>query len=797
MAEEVENPLTTLLKKRYGITRRSSLTITDKDTPFSTFRKVAAYIYRNGDWSENDQTQAIKDYLELSGMEHKVLSVKRTSIGASKIGSAASGKDVFEVQTQSSNNKLQTQYFVLDEDNKSWNHQGNRYTHRNRDGVFWYEGNLNYTIGYGKLLRDVYNQWLRSPYKYHDGVELDDFKEQLERFVRHDYSGEKWNFSFQTELADSLSVKEMEKATEPVSDPYGSKSDQRVFTQEFLNAHPDFKRQYGQPGTIHYFYPHVQDRNHLKWLALTFVNHYLQQTYNIVCQQKYEHNLEKESHAKAWETKKNINKATQQVMDRTTLHKFFKGIELDNDVDLTQFKRFEDETMRLMTRLPKTKNVPILRLRKLGNHKAAGLYVPSLNTIVVDFRNPSEIHGNHAEKEASFSSFIHEYGHYLDYNLSKNKDDLSLSLQPKFANIIRNYTQELRLNGVAGKDYAYLATPTEVFARSFELYMHDAVGLRGNLNHSNYDHQVEYKAFTPKARTTITKYFDQIPEIKVLRKTLNIDTSREIEPHLHDERQNSPELADKEKLAKFSTDLLHLWTKEIPSMEDLITMSGRRLELANPTKVIAFDQWGIKAPQLVSQYELHQKGISAKRFPKVEYIRAYSQQKDGHWLPDRLYSVPQLKDAMLNDNRSLDQLHQIVDRKGPSTGKKDIITKIVDKKFEDHPATTPLTKIQEHVTKYLLVQNHLTEEERYPFHFKPEERQLLLQLADTSKTKIFQKALRNSWKQEPQLERELQYGIKHPLIKDKQQSPIIKDKQKSLQHNDQFSLNILNPGRER
>ena len=306
MAEEVENPLTTLLKKRYGITRRSSLTITDKDTPFSTFRKVAAYIYRNGDWSENDQTQAIKDYLELSGMEHKVLSVKRTSIGASKIGSAASGKDVFEVQTQSSNNKLQTQYFVLDEDNKSWNHQGNRYTHRNRDGVFWYEGNLNYTIGYGKLLRDVYNQWLRSPYKYHDGVELDDFKEQLERFVRHDYSREKWNFSFQTELADSLSVKEMEKATEPVSNPYGRKSDQRVFTQEFLNAHPDFKRQYGQPGTIHYFYPHVQDHNHLKWLALTFVNHYLQQTYNIVCQQKYEHNLEKEYHAKAWETKKNI-----------------------------------------------------------------------------------------------------------------------------------------------------------------------------------------------------------------------------------------------------------------------------------------------------------------------------------------------------------------------------------------------------------------------------------------------------------------------------------------------------------
>lgn len=794
MTEEVENPLTTLLKKRYGITRRSNLTITDKDTPFSTFRKVAAYIYRNGDWSENDQSQAIKDYLELSGMEHKVLSVKRTSTGASKIGSAASGKDVFEVQTQSSDNKLQTQYFVLDEDNKSWNRQGNRYTHRNRDGVFWYEGNLNYTIGYGKLLRDVYNQWLRSPYKYHDGVELDDFKERMQNFVRHEYAGKKWEFLFKPEIADSLTVKEMEAATEPNHDEHDSNG--RIFKQSFLDDHPDFKRAYGD-GT-HYFYPRFQLASHIKWVALTFVNDYLRSTYNIVQQQHYEHDLEKETHARAWETKKDINKATQQVMDKTTLHKFFKGIELDNDVDLTQFKRFEDETMRLMARLPKTKNVPILRLRKLGNHKAAGLYVPSLNTIVVDFRNPSEIHSNHAAKgeQASFSSFIHEYGHYLDYNLSKNKDDLSLSLQPKFANIIRNYTQELRLNGVAGKDYAYLATPTEVFARSFELYMHDAVGLRGNLNHSNYD-QVEYKAFTPKTRTTITKYFDQIPEIKVLRKTLNIDTSREIDPHLHDERQNSPELADKEKLAEFSKDLLHHWTKEIPSMEDLITMSGRRLELANPTKVIAFDQWGIKAPQLVSQYELHQKGISAKRFPKVEYIRGYSQQKDGHWLPDRLYSVPQLKEAMLNDNRSLDQLHEIVNRKGPSTGKKDIITKIVDKKFKDHPATTPLTRIQEHVTKYLLVQNHLTEEERYPFHFKPDERQLLSQLADISKTKIFQKALRNSWKQEPQLERELQYGIKHPLIKDKQQSPLIKDKQKSPQHNDQLSLNLLNQGRER
>ncbi len=96
---EVRNPLTTLMKQRYGINRQSSLRLTDKDTLFSTFRKVANYIYKNGDWQEQDYCDAIKHYLEDTQMEDKVLAVKRTSIGASKIGNSAKGKEVFEVQT--------------------------------------------------------------------------------------------------------------------------------------------------------------------------------------------------------------------------------------------------------------------------------------------------------------------------------------------------------------------------------------------------------------------------------------------------------------------------------------------------------------------------------------------------------------------------------------------------------------------------------------------------------------------------------------------------------------------------
>lgn len=789
MTAEVENPLTTLLRKRYGITRRSHLTITDNDTPFTIFRKVAAYIARNGDWTENDQATAIKDYLELSGMEHKVLSVKRTGLGGLAIGTAAKGMDVFEVQTQSDNNRLQTQYFVLDGNNKSWNQQGERYTHRNRDGVFWYVGNQNYTIGYGKLLRDIYNQWLKAPYKYHEELKPDDFRDELGRFVRHAYAGKKWEYMFQSELKDSLSVKEMEAATEP--NPNGTDPNQRVLKQSFLNAHPDFKREYGQPGTTYYFYPRIQLSDHMKWQALTFVNHYLQSTYNIVRQQSYEHEMNTQARASAWETKKNINKATQQVMDKTVLHQYFSGVELDNDIDLVQFKRFEDETMRLMARLPRTGNQPVLRLRKLGNYNANGMYVPALNTIIVDFRKSgkgySDSFGN-AQEEARFSSFIHEYGHYLDRNLVQTSDNLSLSLQPEFANILRQYSENLKSNDVTAKQLKYFSVPTEAFARGFELYMYDTVGLRGNLNHnhSHYDGK-EFQAFSPELRTELTRYFDAIPEIKVLRKTMNIDTSREIRLHVSDQRQNDPELANKGKLANFSVELLNRWTKDITSMEELITMSSRRLALANPTKVIAFDKWGTKVPQLVSQYKLHQKGIVAKRYPNVEHIRAYSKHDDGHWQPDRLYSVPQLREAMINDGRALQQLHELVDNRTATTGKKEIITKIVNKKLGDKPAATPLTKIQERVTKYLLIQNHLKEEQWTPFHFSSSEHELLSRLADTSRTKIFKMALHESWKHEPELEKELKFGINHPLMNQKQLP----------QHKEQQSLKFSNYGRER
>ena len=58
------NPLNSLMKKKYGLTTHSNLTITDKDTLYTSFRKVARYIDKNGDWSEQDYINSAKSLLE-------------------------------------------------------------------------------------------------------------------------------------------------------------------------------------------------------------------------------------------------------------------------------------------------------------------------------------------------------------------------------------------------------------------------------------------------------------------------------------------------------------------------------------------------------------------------------------------------------------------------------------------------------------------------------------------------------------------------------------------------------------
>lgn len=188
------------------------------------------------------------------------------------------------------------------------------------------------------------------------------------------------------------------------------------------------------------------------------------------------------SYATAFSTKKNINKETEEAMTNSIFLKLgFSYVEYDNEVDLKKVNDVAKEWVKIYKMLPNGRSLPTLRFRKLGKHNAAGVFFPSMNCVSVDFR--------------SVSSFIHEYGHYLDYNLGKEKN---LSLMDDFLPIIRVYRSNVYdkyKDSYVYRKAGYYCTPTEVFARGFELYISSKASSSLIKDAMTYGKQEEYLCF--------------------------------------------------------------------------------------------------------------------------------------------------------------------------------------------------------------------------------------------------------------------------------------------------------------
>lgn len=178
--------------------------------------------------------------------------------------------------------------------------------------------------------------------------------------------------------------------------------------------------------------------------------------YNIELMEQYNRDIQSDV-ARAFETKKNIPQKILDVMNDNKFLENFSYVELDSDTDLKKFRLIEKEFLRIrkifnMEKVEKAE----LRLRKLGKHKALGLYYSALRCLCVDITSPS--------------SFMHEFGHHLDYTSSSKP----LSLHSNFRSIIRAYTKRYD-SQIDGNLYLinkrkYFLTPTEIFARTFEMY---------------------------------------------------------------------------------------------------------------------------------------------------------------------------------------------------------------------------------------------------------------------------------------------------------------------------------------
>ena len=121
---------------------------------------------------------------------------------------------------------------------------------------------------------------------------------------------------------------------------------------------------------------------------------------------KEEARMEKElsnDYAKSFQTKKNIPQKCVHAMRTSAFNKHFGYVEFDAECDLKLMEELSREYGAFAKELglPKYGEVS-LRFRKLGCHRASGLYYYTLKCLCVDVRAPG--------------SFAHEVGHMIDYH---------------------------------------------------------------------------------------------------------------------------------------------------------------------------------------------------------------------------------------------------------------------------------------------------------------------------------------------------------------------------------------------
>lgn len=453
------------LSKDLGLKKISPLRFREDDNLYKKFQKLAKYIYKNGEWTEDDkQDAAVKAFRQnvrdVPGMIEKI------ELSDPNIPKYTQTKDfegeVYRYVWKSLDGMAMSAYMFIDIDNKS----GAKHAKRFRQDIFGKTKRINRRYTYNNE-GAIYN---------------------LDRIIGFNQLGKALLKEFDARQGQlSFSKNELSTYLEILSDPkYAAKKYGSSFSKESR---------------------HFGDRT-------TFIEDYIARVYDISVQREYERKLTSQFRASPAFTKANINAETREVMDKTPLKKYFGFVELDNDVDLEKFKDFEQEMQRIKGVLPEVERVkPDLRLRKLGNYRALGMFIPAFDTIAIDFRSSSTVNGDkYRPINPGISSFVHEYGHFLDHRVPEKNQDLSLD--PAFKPILDNYIEQLKVNGIYdvkhGEVDHYYAVPTEVFARSFEIYVHEK-GLRSSLlQNNNYSISKEYTSFTPEIRNQLTQYFDKV-----------------------------------------------------------------------------------------------------------------------------------------------------------------------------------------------------------------------------------------------------------------------------------------------
>lgn len=521
--------ITDLMKNTLGISKVSTKIKLNPDDNISVmFAKTAKFIYKNGlvngDWTEKDFIDGIKaDLAHVLNIEKVYPSdTDPSTINSKYILSKEQEQLIYSLgkfrKTDNSYYRWQNYVYevtyekgdrtlvVVDplsayarNENKGYTLSSYKFSFYGSTHVDLYNGS--YIVGKIKLLKRLLKKACT--------------EKQCQEFAK--------KYSFMNFVPDRIPFKFKQFAAELLfgsSDSDHFKKDKKI-EQAITNGtwNPD-------TGELHYrggYYSDYGVTNSLENNAfIDWISQYLFDTFSFILQAQAEQRDASNSHAKFFQQKKNINKEKRQAMHKLSdlLKDYVKGVEIDNDVDLNKLNKLIPTIKETFPLLPKAQDgsKPILRFRKLRNLKAIGVYTCFNDTIALDFRSIGNITG--------LQAFVHEYGHFLDYH-SESETALSIT-DSKFVNGVLdpvvNYLKKFRNTGFMNQGkfgFDYLCTPTEVFARAFEVYV-SFLGLNNSLieSKSHYTNwkRAEYACFKDIYQN-VSDYFDS--EYPSLRESIS------------------------------------------------------------------------------------------------------------------------------------------------------------------------------------------------------------------------------------------------------------------------------------
>ena len=498
--------ITDLMRIKYGISKApKSLTFKPNDSVHAQWMKTARWLGRtgleNGDYGRKEEMEAAERYLADSVRDSEdTVTLYPVEFDAAtntflkrefKLKEGKKGENALKGHVYVAKQHLEKvdrdaySLVMIDPTNRSLGLHGKYstffggtprivveelekqgFSKDNVDYMRFYAFNQDLLIGYDKLRQDAEKEILPKL----EGIERAKAEDKLRQLSNVNYRTKSWrnDFTISHELRDAAENGRKltrEEADQSVS--FRNYSDQTLKEGWY---DPDHKRFYFDEKYVR----KGAKREAEKARLLEHFQKYLWNTYDISVNLENEAS-EKEAmqkHARFFEEKKNIPPKHRKKMRELTelLKSHFKGVELDEDVDLDKIDKLTPEIKAITDQLPLAANgkKATLRFRKLGT-TALGKFTKLNNTIAVDPRDFGK--GN-----VGIQSYLHEYGHYLDLN----QEGLPLSMQSDFRSFSSDVQSEIWRNPLIDpKESKYLATSTEMFARGFEKSLAE-LGVKGN-----------------------------------------------------------------------------------------------------------------------------------------------------------------------------------------------------------------------------------------------------------------------------------------------------------------------------